>query len=175
MSCRVTRPVNGAIPRPSARDHSDRHGSQKHNPRIPPRHFPMAISSSSEKWCRIITPARTSAQISGSSTSKSPRIQDTASGKPDGRGRRSMPETGIPGKRRANARHKRPSPAPISTMPPASDLPANVLRTQRTFPIRALIRRRSERLRTASGSRKSRWSRISGVRTLRIAIFALTA
>jgi hypothetical protein len=74
-------------------------------------------------------------------------------------------------------RHKSPSPAPSSIR--RSGFPADMcfvarhraLLIQRTFPISAFIARRSCRPRSADGSSAGRWSRISLLMTLPIAIF----
>ncbi len=177
ISCRVTAPQIGRISAPRKCGSRARHGSQKHRTLYSPAISPIRTSVSSAKWCNIITPKSPSPSQPRSLSRRSPCLHEIAFGRAHGRGARSRPVSAEPGNQADTLRHKRPSPAPSSIR--RSVFPADIcfvarqraLLIQWTFPISAFIVRRSCRPRSADGSSAGRWSRISLLMTLPIAIF----
>ena len=166
-SCRVTLPQKGRKRAPKKCGNRARHGSQKHTTRYSRSIRPILIKLSLGKWCKIKVPTSASPAQPGSSSNRSPCLQKIARGSSAGLGARSKPVTIASGNQRATFRHKRPSPAPISTKRIASPSGAlvfvesfmarrNARLTQRILPIKALIASRSSRLRNAEGSSAGR-------------------
>ena len=124
--------------------------------------FASAASCSSSKWCqkRFATSTFPAPSIFPSAVARSSCRQSTVADKPAGRGIRSI-AVRFSNPSLARLAISRPSPLPTSTTARPSLRPS-ARRSQRKFPIRQLINRKSHLERLAAGSSGSRPSRISG-------------